>query len=316
MTSIRARCLNGLLKITVRRQIKRGVSLDEFRRHSARTDARLGGKIGQCTAEAVVGAPVPTLRIAAPGCRPDRVILYFHGGGFCMHMPNAYKRLAAKISEHTGAVTYLVDYRLAPEHPISACFDDAIASYRWLLDQGRPASSIVIAGDSAGGGLTLGTGQRARDGGLPLPSGLIMLSPGLDATFESASMRENDGKDPMFRYDGLCYLRDLTLGSGENPADPAVSPGRGSFAGLPPMRFDVSTTELLRDDSRMAVKKAREQGSEAVLREWPATAHVFQIAPWVPETRKWLLEASQFAKQCWEKSNAGSDSLSQNTERA
>ncbi len=305
MTSIRARCLNGLLKLVMRPRIRPGMDLGKMRQRAARDDRRMGSNIGNCTAIEVAGAPVPTLKIASPDSHQDRVILYFHGGGFCMHMPNIYKRHAARISEHTGAPVYLVDYRLAPEHPIASCFDDALQSYRWLLDQGIPPSSIIIAGDSAGGGLTLGTAQRARDQGLPLPAGLIMLSPGLDATFSTASHKENDGKDPMFRHDGICYLRDLALSSGEDPADPMLSPGRASLAGLPAMRFDVGTTELLRDDSRNAVRQALQQGSPAMLREWPAMAHVFQIVSWLPETRQWIREFADFAGQCWKNQAAG-----------
>jgi len=307
MTSIRARCLNGLMKLTLRRRIRPGMRLDKMRMQAAKDDRRIGGKIGHCIAREVADAPVPTLRVTAPDSREERVILYFHGGGFCLHMPNIYKRHSARISEQAKATVYLVDYRLAPEHPIASCYDDALASYRWLLDQGTPPSNIIIAGDSAGGALTLGTAQRARDGGLPLPAGLIMLSPGLDATFNTPSQKENDGKDPMFRHAGLCFMRDLTLGAGEDPADPALSPGRGSLAGLPPMRFDVGTTELLRDDSRNAVKKAQEQGSTATLHEWPAMAHVFQIVSWLPETRRWLIDTGDFARQCWEAAAASTD---------
>jgi len=307
MTSIRARCLNGLMKLTLRRRIRPGMSLEKMRSQAARDDHRMGGKIGDCTAREVSDAPVSTLRVTAPDSREERVILYFHGGGFCLHMPNVYKRHSARISEQTRAVVYLVDYRLAPEHPIASCYDDALASYRWLLDQGTQPSNIIIAGDSAGGALTLGTAQRARDRGLPLPAGLIMLSPGLDATFSTPSQQENDGKDPMFRHAGLCFMRDLTLGAGEDPADPALSPGRASLAGLPPMRFDVGTTELLRDDSRIAARQAQEQGSTATLHEWPAMAHVFQIVSWLPETRRWLTDTGDFARKCWEAASASTD---------
>ncbi len=299
MTSFRARCLNGLMKLTVRRQIRAGVSIVDMRKRAARNDRLMGNKIGDCVSREIGGAPVRTTRVTAPDCREDRVILYLHGGGFCLHMPNTYQRHAARISQQTRAATYVVDYRLAPEHPLASCFDDAFASYRWLLEQGVAASSIIVAGDSAGGALTLGTCQRVRDAGLPLPAGMLLLSPGLDATFETPSAHENDGKDPMMRRAGLMYLRDLTLGPGEDPADPALSPGRGSLAGLPPMRFDVGTTELLRDDSRFAVSKAREQGSEASLYEWPSMAHVFQIVSWLPETRRWLGQAGDFTRQCW-----------------
>lgn len=300
MTSIRARCLNGLMRLTVRRRLGKDISTEIMRADAARNDRRAGLHLGDCVAEDVAGAPVPIKRIAAPGCRDDRVVLYLHGGGFTIHMPNSYASHAARISARTGAPVYLVDYRLAPEHLVANCFDDAYAAYRWLLDQGTAASSVIIAGDSAGGGLTLGTCQHARDSGWPLPAGLVMVSPGIDATFEAESMRSNDGKDPMFTYAGIVKLRDMTVGDSEELTDIKLSPGRGSFAGLPPMRFDVGTTELLRDDSRNAARKAREQGAEAILREWPSMAHVFQIAPWVPETKKWLAEAGEFMETCWE----------------
>lgn len=300
MTSFRARFLNGLMKLTLRRQIRPGVSLGDMRKRAARNDRFIGNNIGDCTSRQMTGTPAPTSRVTAPNYREDRVILYLHGGGFCLHMPNTYQQHAARLSRQTGAATYVVDYRLAPEHSLASCFDDAFASYRWLLDKGVAASSIIVAGDSAGGALTLGTCQRVRDAGLPLPAGMLLLSPGLDATFDTPSAHENDGRDPMMRRNALLYLRDLTLGPSEDPADPALSPSRGSLAGLPPMRFDVGTTELLRDDSRFAVKKAREQGSVASLHEWPSMVHVFQIVSWVPETRKWLEQAGKFIRQCWE----------------
>ena len=300
MASIRARCLNGLMRLTVRRHVAKGVTHERMREDAARNDRRAAGSMEDCAVEELSGTPVPISKIAAPGCREDRAILYFHGGGFCIHMPKTYQRHAARISSTTRAPVYLVDYRLAPEHPVATCFDDAYAAYEWLLDQGVAGPSIIIAGDSAGGGLTLGTGQYARDNNLPPPAGLLMLSPGVDATFGTASMRANDGKDPMFTREGIAQLRDITLGAGEDPTDVKLSPARGSLGGLPPMRFDVGSTELLLDDSREAAEKARAQGSVAVIREWPAMAHVFQIVPWVPETRQWLAEAGGFMHLCWE----------------
>ena len=286
--------------MTVRRRIAKGVTHAELRKQAAQNDRRVGGRIGPCIAEEIQGAPVPVTRISAPDSRKDRAILYFHGGGFCVHLPNTYQRHAARLSKHTGAAVYVVDYRLAPEHSIATSFRDAFESYKWLLGQGLPASSIIVAGDSAGGGLTLGTCQRARDHGVPLPAGMLMLSPGLKATFDTPSMTENDGKDPMFSYQGIVHLRDITLRPGESPADVELSPGLGMFDRLPPMRFDVGTTELLRDDSREAVAKARAQGAKASLHEWPSMAHVFQVVPWLPETKRWLAEVGDFSRRCWD----------------
>lgn len=300
MTSIRARLLNGLMRLTLRRRLGKDFTTASMRDQAALNDRRAGLHLGACVAEDLAGVPVPMQKIATPGCRDDRVVLYFHGGGFSIHMPNVYASHAARISQQTDAAVYLVDYRLAPEVLVASCFDDAYAAYRWLLDQGTDASSIIVAGDSAGGGLTLGTCQHARDNAWPLPAGMLLLSPGIDATFDTDSMRFNDGKDPMFSRAGITKLRDMTMGADEDRADVKLSPGLGSLADLPPMRFDVGTTELLLDDSRNAARKAREQGSAAVLREWPSIAHVFQIAPWVPETRKWLAEAGEFMDQCWE----------------
>ena len=303
MASIRAHCLNGLMQLTMRSRLRPGVTIDKMRERSARADSRFTKPISQCSVEEQ-NSPVAISRVSALGANQHRVILYLHGGGFCLYLPNLYKRHAARLSAATGAVTYLVDYRLAPENPLATCHDDAFTSYRWLLEQGHPSSSIIIAGDSAGGTLSVATCQRVRDAGLPLPAGLLLLSPGLFATFDTPSMYQNDGRDPMFRRQGLSYLRDITLCHGEDLTDPRVSPGLGSFAGLPPMRFDVGTTELLRDDSRLCAHKATEEGSIALLCEWHAMAHAYQVNSWLPETRNWLVEAGNFAHRCWAMSAA------------
>ena len=287
------------MKLTVRRQIRPGVTIAQMRERSARNDRRIGSDVGNCTLLEVGDAPVPVTQVCAPHTSEHRSILYFHGGGFCTFMPNTYRKHAARIANETGATVFLVQYGLAPEQPIGGCFDDAFASYEWLLERGVAPDSILIAGDSAGGGLALRTCQRARDSGLPLPAGQLLLSPGLDATFDNPSMRENDGIDPMMRRAGIAWLRDLTVVAGQDLTDSAISPGRGSMAGLPSMRIDVGTTELLRDDARNAVRKSLMQGSEALLREWTSMPHGFQLFPWLPETRLWLREAASFAERCW-----------------
>lgn len=252
-----------------RRRLARDPSPLRVRRDMAAFDRRLGGLL-----EARRSAPV-----ALPNCAghwvetssdAGRVILYLHGGAFVAAAPNAHGLLLEKLCTAAGARGFYVDYRLAPEHPFPAASDDCLDAYRFLLDSGIPAGSIVIAGDSAGGNLTAGTALRARDAGLPLPAALVMMSPVLDATFSGASVTRNDGLDPLFR---ACVFE--TLASGYVPAqarrEPYVSPLFADLAGLPPSLVLVGSSELLLDDSVRFAQRA----PGATLEVWHAMPHVF-----------------------------------------
>jgi monoterpene epsilon-lactone hydrolase len=227
--------------------------------------------------------------------RPARgVILYCHGGGYVVGSPRAYRRLAGRLAALTGCDVAVIDYRLAPEHVYPAAPDDAIRAYRELLSRGIDASSIVIAGDSAGGNLALVTLLRARDRGLPLPSAGVLLSPWTDLTGSGPSMQTNARLDPMLpaqRIDEAARM----YAPGSDLDNPDISPLFADFVGLPPLSIHVGTTEILLDDSQRLADRARQHGVRVELKAWHRMPHVFPMfADFLPEGRRALNEIATF----------------------
>jgi acetyl esterase/lipase len=198
MPSFRARAINALLRLTVKRTWRPGLTIDEIRRQTAKTEKRLTGRMGDYPTEQVTIAGVRATWYGAPELATRKgTLLYLHGGAWCVHVPALYGAFAARLSALTGLRVLLVDYRLAPEHPFPAAVDDCLAVYRSILDSAGTRAH-VIAGDSAGGNLALITLMRARDAQLPLPSCAVLLSPATDIAMTGPSMRYNVQADPMF----------------------------------------------------------------------------------------------------------------------
>ncbi|MGH8197041.1 MAG: alpha/beta hydrolase [Steroidobacteraceae bacterium] len=208
--------------------------------------------------------------IQPAGVPPGGVILYFHGGGFIAEARAIHDPLLAAIGRASGARGFMVDYRLAPEHPFPAATEDCFAAWNYLLSSGIDPGRIVFAGDSAGGNLAVVTAMRARDEGMPQPAAIILVSPLLDLTFGGASMERNDGIDPMFRAATMRSLQSY-YGTGLDLRDPRLSPLFGRLNGLPPMMLLVGSSELLLDDTlRFA---ARVAGAKTSV--WHGMPHVF-----------------------------------------
>lgn len=228
------------------------------------------------------------------------VILYLHGGGFIAETPAIHDPLLAALGRHAGARGLMVDYRLAPEHPFPAALDDCFAAWHFLLSSGIDPGRIVIAGDSAGGNLAVVTAMRAQDDGLPMPAGLVLLSPVLDLTFSGASMARNDGLDPMFRASSVRTLVDH-YGIGIDPRDPRLSPLFGRLTGLPPTLVVVGSSELLLDDSlRFA---ARVPGARASV--WHDMPHVFPAMRGLLAGDRALAEIGEFIRERTEAATVG-----------
>ncbi len=222
------------------------------------------------------------------------VILYCHGGGYVVGSPRAYRGLAGRLATSAHCDVAMIDYRLAPEHPFPAAPDDAIAAYRALLERGIDATSIVLAGDSAGGNLALVTLLRARDRGLPSPRAAVLLSPWTDLTGSGASIRTNAKRDPMLPPHRIEEA--ARLYAPDTPLDhPDVSPLFADLGGLPPLSIHVGTTEILLDDSQRLAERARKQGVDAELKRWHRMPHVFPMfADVLPEGRQALAEIGRF----------------------
>ena len=177
-----------------------------LRQIAARVDA-LGSPPPDVRTESVVAGSAPATWVDVQGARADQVVLYLHGGAFVAETPLFHAALLARICREAGARGLMLSYRLAPEHPYPAALDDCMAAYGWLLAQGFEAGRIVVAGDSAGGNLTLALLLRARDEGLAMPAGAVALSPVADFTFSGDSVQRNDGVDDMFSADMMDALR-------------------------------------------------------------------------------------------------------------
>ncbi|MFJ9608902.1 alpha/beta hydrolase [Kitasatospora sp. NPDC101176] len=225
-------------------------------------------------------------------------ILYFHGGGWVFGSPETALGLTGNLVARTGLGAYSVDYRLAPEHPFPAAIEDTLSAYRALLDRGEDPSTIVFAGDSAGGGLAVTTCLAARDADLPLPAALLALSPGVDATRSGESMDTKEGVDPIFTRAALAHTGALYL-AGADPHQPLLSPAvLADLTGFPPMLIQVGANELLLDDSTRLAARARAAGVDVVLDVTADVPHVFQaFAGVLDEADEALDRAALFLRQ-------------------
>lgn len=215
-----------------------------------------------------------------------RVILYLHGGGYVLGSPLSHRDMVGAIADAAHARAFLADYRLAPEHPFPAAVEDAVAAYRGLLDQGVDPAKLCIAGDSAGGGLTVATLVALRDGGLPLPAAGICISPWADLTCSSNSMTSMAEADPMLRPDALRWMGGLYL-NGQDPKLPLASPVYADLKGLPPLLIQVGTEEALYDDAITLSRVAHDAGIDATLEVWEGMMHVWHLmAKIVPEGKR------------------------------
>jgi monoterpene epsilon-lactone hydrolase len=229
---------------------------------------------------------VPAEWVSARGAAADRAVLYLHGGGYVLGSIGTHRELAARISQASGARCLVIDYRLGPEHPFPAAVEDAVKAYRWLLDVGYAPERLAIAGDSAGGGLTVATLVALRDAKLPLPATGVCISPWVDLAGEGESMTTKEAVDPMVTRGPLLALAKHYLG-GADPKAPLASPLWADLRGLPPLLIHVGTNETLLDDSTRLAERARKAGVDVELEAWPEMIHVWHaFAAMLPEGRE------------------------------
>jgi monoterpene epsilon-lactone hydrolase len=236
--------------------------------------------------------------IEPAGLSLDKVILYLHGGGYCICSLDTHRGLASRLALASQASLLIIDYRLAPENPFPAALEDALSAYRWLLAQKIPARKIAIGGDSAGGGLTLATTLRLRDTCQPLPGALFLLSPWTDLTFSGESVKTRKGIDPIFGNGGNTPGFAPAYLGGQDPYNPLISPLFADLKGLPPTLIHVGSDEILLDDSVRLDEKLRASGVIAHLEVWEGMWHVFQIfAPYLPEAQQAISRIGNFISE-------------------
>ncbi len=244
---------------------------------------------------------VPGDWVVAPGADPGRRVLYLHGGGYVLLSALTHRRLAADISRESGCAVLVLDYRLAPEHPFPAAVDDALAAYRWILENGpdgaSQATSTFIGGDSAGGGLTFATVINARDNNVPLPNAAFGISSWTDVSNTRPSRETRLGIDPLFTDPALLAAFQAQYMGEQDPKQPLASPLFGDLAGFPPVYLLVADHEVLLDDSLEFAERARAANVRATVSVEPGGIHFFpQMNPDLPESRAAILEIGAFLR--------------------
>ncbi len=247
--------------------------------------------------EPVDAGGVPAEWIATPGAAVEHVIFYLHGGGYMIGSITTHREMISRLSRASGARALAIEYRLAPEHPFPAAVEDATAAYRWLLSTGIDPARIVIAGDSAGGGLTVATLVALRDTGDPLPAAAVCLSPWVDMEGIGDSMTTKAEADPMISHQDVLEGAQAYL-NGADPRTPLAAPLYADLKGLPPLLIQVGTAEVLLDDSTRLAERARSAGVDVTLEPWDDMIHVFQFfASTLPEARQAIDRIGEFVRQ-------------------
>ena len=225
------------------------------------------------------------------GTKTNRVLLYFHGGGYVMGSAKAHRTIVSKFVRGSGVNALTFDYRLAPEHPFPAALDDAVSAYRWLLDQAIEPAQIVFIGDSAGAGLCLASLLAIRDKGLPLPAAAVAMSPWTDLNCTGTSYKQKDPLAPEGSWEVYgAYYAGIT-----DKAHPMVSPLYGDLSGLPPLFISVGENENMLDDSVRFAEKAQKAGVDVSLHIGKGMVHCYPaLSPMFPEAKNAMQDICEF----------------------
>jgi epsilon-lactone hydrolase len=234
----------------------------------------------------------------APDSDASHVLLYFHGGGYCSGSILSHRRLVTEAGRAAKVRTLAIEYRLAPEHPFPAAFDDAFSAWRFLRTSGIAAGHIAVGGDSAGGGLTLALINRLRDAGEPVPGCAWLISPWTDLTLSGSTLVTKDAVDPIIHKAYLAELADAYLPPDMDKRDPRVSPLFANLGGLPPTLIQVGACETLLEDSTRVARAAGAANIAVTLQVWPDMIHAFPM--WnahLEPGRRALAEAGEFVRR-------------------
>jgi acetyl esterase/lipase len=251
-------------------------------------------------------AGVEVLWVVPPECTQERVLLYFHGGGYKLGSVTSHRDLMARIGAAAGCRVLGVNYRLAPEAHFPAPVEDALAVYEWLMATGVPSSQIAVGGDSAGGGLAAALLLSLRDRGSAMPAAAVLLSAWTDLTAQGESYVTRAQTDPIHQRAMILATARHYLGPDGDASHPLASPLFGGLAGLPPLLLQVGDRETVLDDSTRFAAKARAAGVRADLEVYPNMIHVFQqFAAEIAEAREAIAGIGRFLRGIWDGRAAG-----------
>ncbi len=289
-----AAILRATLKWTLLPAFRAGRPIDEQRKRIALVTKLTLPPRGVTFATAECGGVAGEWAVAKGVGLTERALLYLHGGAYCVGSPRTHRAITGRLALRADARVFAADYRLAPEHPFPAAVDDAVAAYRGLLAAGHLPGRIVIAGDSAGGGLAVATALRLREFGAPLPGALVLFSPWVDLR-ETLRLRPPAGDvmiaEPWLRECARFYL------AGRDAADPLASPIAADLRGFPRTLIQVGSDEILLEDSRRLHAALAAAGVPVALEEYPRRWHVFQInAGVLSDANRALARAGRYAR--------------------
>lgn len=297
--SWQAHLLNLLLKLFLRKYFKQcaaadspeklSVSVLEIREMLKKYQFNLPA---DAYVEDVLIDSLPAKWVYPKNLSTEKVILYFHGGGYAIGSAESYREFAYQFSKASEAKVLLVDYRLCPEHALTCALEDAIKAYQWLCENVTSPKNIIFAGDSAGGGLALGAIAKLKDMGFPLPKAVIGLCPWTDLLLTGKSLVKNKKCDPY-----LVMPQKLMLFEGIDLAQPYVSPLYANFKGFPPIYLQTSTIEILLDDSLRLAEKARQASASVTIDIFEGMPHCWQLfSKYLPEGKIALQKVGNFMK--------------------
>ena len=295
-----------MLRLTMKRAGRHGIDVATARASVGTPRPRVlqvppGWKVAQVSSGGLVFETVD--RDQKPALRDDLAVLYLHGGGFFFGSPQTHRQLSIGMAKHCDAPVFSLDYRLAPEHRFPAALDDAVAAYHWL-QKVHPQRRIILAGDSAGGGLALSTALQLREQGQVMPAAIITFSPWTDLALTGASVDANDRRCAMFTAKGVREGAKLYLGDAD-AKDPRASPHYADLQKLPPLLIFASADEVLRDDSTRLAEKARAQGVPVEIHVVAGVPHIWPIfARILPEGRESLMQVKHFIERMVPKSKS------------
>lgn len=287
--------MHSIFKKQLKRLFYKPMSIAELRDAQSRS-AKLVAKLPKSIAlEQTEIDGIPAEWIAHKSADSEKVILYLHGGGYVAGNLTSYHLLCGTLSEISGMRVLMPEYRLAPDYPFPAGLEDTLSTYAWLLANNIDAEKIIIAGDSAGGGLVLATTLAIRDEGRPLPRGLVCLSPWTDLTFSGKSHETNAAKEVILHPDNLRLWAEKYLRFAD-PRTPHISPAFADMHNFPPMLIQVGSDEALLDDARMVAERAQAAGVDVTLSVYEGMWHVWQTVGILPEAKRAFEEIGEFVE--------------------
>ena len=291
--SMRARVISFVMRHTIKKQMSTFEDHLALRKQAGSSTGRTPAEV-QTQSVSASGVPAEWVRWQEP--TDDGAIVYLHGGGYVFGSLDSHRSIAWRLARASGMSVLLVDYRLAPEHPYPAAVDDAFSAYRWLLDQQVAQDRLVVAGDSAGGGLATALMLRLKTEGLRLPEAAVLLSPWADLTLSGASISDNAERDAMLSREALTKFKTLYL-QDTDPGTAYASPLYADLSGLPPVHITVGSTEVLLSDAENLVTRINSYGGTAELSVWPKLPHVFPIlGDLIPESKQAIEDMAAFIR--------------------